>query len=340
MVNQTNMLQLQDDSGQVDIKPAKPKFASDFRTFVYNRNEGKYLGRTPLSWVKVILFYCVFYLLLCGFTFAMWRVFMSSYIDGMTTPRRLLHDSVIGANPAITMRPTGVDYPDYLNIESSSTSDLFSDEVATFLKPYNRHAQDQEQINCGQLSDHQLDRSNESCFVDMSAWEHCKQSDGFGYTLNQPAPCIFLKLNRVHAVHKICRDFDISISFQIFNWVPEFYTSTKELPEDMPTELNEHISELIGIQGELNKIWVSCEGVTEIDKRNLGEVKYIPEKGFPGYYYPFVNAKGYLSPLVAVQLVNLTRNVEVRIKCRAWAKNLNYDSNKEGIYMKFRILIH
>ncbi|CAB3372160.1 Hypothetical predicted protein [Cloeon dipterum] len=316
------MLQLQDDSaGQVDIKPAKPKFASDFRAFVYNRNEGQYLGRTPLSWVKVILFYCVFYLLLCGFTFAMWRVFMSNYIDGLTTPRRLLYDSVIGTNPALTMRPTGVDYPEYLNIESSSTSDLFSDKVATFLKPYYRLARDQEQINCGHPSEHQLDRSNESCFVDVSAWKHCTQSDGFGYTWDQPAPCIFLKLNR------------------IFNWVPEFFTSTNELPEDMPTELNEHISELIRTQGKLNTIWVSCEGVTEIDERNIGEVKYIPEKGFPGYYYPFVNGKGYLSPLVAVQFANLTRNVEVRIKCRAWAKNLNYDSNKEGTYMKFRVLI-
>ncbi|CAB3372158.1 Hypothetical predicted protein [Cloeon dipterum] len=322
MKNQTSMLQLQDDSaGQVDIKPAKPKFASDFRAFVYNRNEGQYLGRTPLSWVKVILFYCVFYLLLCGFTFAMWRVFMSNYIDGLTTPRRLLYDSVIGTNPALTMRPTGVDYPEYLNIESSSTSDLFSDKVATFLKPYYRLARDQEQINCGHPSEHQLDRSNESCFVDVSAWKHCTQSDGFGYTWDQPAPCIFLKLNR------------------IFNWVPEFFTSTNELPEDMPTELNEHISELIRTQGKLNTIWVSCEGVTEIDERNIGEVKYIPEKGFPGYYYPFVNGKGYLSPLVAVQFANLTRNVEVRIKCRAWAKNLNYDSNKEGTYMKFRVLI-
>jgi hypothetical protein len=45
---------------------------------------------------------------------------------------------------------------------------------------------------------------------------------------------------------------------------------------------------------------VSCEGENPADIENVGPVKYYPRQGFPGYYYPYENSEGYLSPLVAV----------------------------------------
>lgn len=48
-------------------------------------------------------------------------------------------------------------------------------------------------------------------------------------------------------------------------------------------------------------IWVSCEGENPADVENIGPVEYFPGQGFPGYYYPFMNTEGYLSPLVAIQ---------------------------------------
>jgi hypothetical protein len=33
----------------------------------------------------------------------------------------------------------------------------------------------------------------------------------------------------------------MSWNFQIFNWLPDYYKSTEELPEDMPKGLREHI---------------------------------------------------------------------------------------------------
>ena len=50
----------------------------------------------------------------------------------------------------------------------------------------------------------------------------------------------------------------------------------------------------------MNTIWVSCSGDTPADTENIGSIEYFPRPGFPGYFYPYTNQNGYLSPLVAV----------------------------------------
>lgn len=52
---------------------------------------------------------------------------------------------------------------------------------------------------------------------------------------------------------------------------------------------------------QLRTVWVSCDGETVADKELIGPISYNPRPGFPGYFFPFENAEGYLSPLVAVQ---------------------------------------
>lgn len=47
-------------------------------------------------------------------------------------------------------------------------------------------------------------------------------------------------------------------------------------------------------------IWISCEGENPADIENLGPINYIPQRGFPGYYYPFMNQKGYMPPVIAI----------------------------------------
>lgn len=36
------------------------------------------------------------------------------------------------------------------------------------------------------------------------------------------------------------------------------------------------------------------------DKELIGPMSYWPIPGFPGYFFPFENSEGYLSPLVAI----------------------------------------
>lgn len=57
----------------------------------------------------------------------------------------------------------------------------------------------------------------------------------------------------------------------------------------------------------MNTIWVSCEGENPADKENIGPVQYYPRQGFPGYFFPYENSEGYLSPLVAVQFTRPIR---------------------------------
>lgn len=56
----------------------------------------------------------------------------------------------------------------------------------------------------------------------------------------------------------------------------------------------------------MHSVWLTCDGELPDDKEHVGRVKYLPEQGFPGFYYPYVNGEGYLSPLVAVQFVRPT----------------------------------
>ena len=62
---------------------------------------------------------------------------------------------------------------------------------------------------------------------------------------------------------------------------------------------------------QLNTVWVNCEGMDPADKEFIGNVEYKPYQGFPGYYFPFLGEKNYLSPLVAVHFKNISSKCEV-----------------------------
>lgn len=120
------------------------------------------------------------------------------------------------------------------------------------------------------------------CIFDTNSFKDCSPANAYGY--NNSSPCVFLKLNR------------------IFNWVPEFYNDPTDLPAEMPQSLKDHIA------GEKNKnqVWVSCEAEHPVDREQLKDIKYFPSQGLSGEFYPYTNAPGYLSPLVAVQFSHPT----------------------------------
>jgi hypothetical protein len=62
---------------------------------------------------------------------------------------------------------------------------------------------------------------------------------------------------------------------------------------------------------QLNTVWLSCEGVDPADSEFIGTVEYIPFQGFPGYYFPFLGVRNYLSPLVAVHFKNISSKCEL-----------------------------
>lgn len=81
--------------------------------------------------------------------------------------------------------------------------------------------------------------------------------------------------------------------------MPDFYDDPTALPDDMPDDLKLYI---VGLKPAARKqIWVSCTGENTADLEVIGPIQYFPSRGFPGYFYPYRNEDGYMSPLVALQ---------------------------------------
>ena len=142
---------------------------------------------------------------------------------------------------------------------------------------------------------------------------------------------------------------------RIYGWEPEpFYNLTDiESHPTMPTSLKQHIQVVWekhcsnlnpdNVQcPNLRMVWMSCEGATPHDKEWLGPIMYMPIRGFPGYFYPFLGQQHYLryiksfsklnlkntqffSPVVWIQMNNITPGVLISIQCKLWAKNIRHD---------------
>ncbi|XP_059481321.1 sodium/potassium-transporting ATPase subunit beta-2-like [Neocloeon triangulifer] len=313
---------MQPAAGMHFVKPEDQTACEKIGEFIYDPKKGAILTRTPSSWAKIFLFYLIFYSCLAGMAVSLMYIFLTNNIYGKVGPCWELSESRIGTNPGLGYRPMShrtVDHFSLLIVDTKFRTQLrYIKQLDEFLKPYNNLLGQHRQI-----CDHERvpqNRSLTSCSVDISQWDPCTAQHGYGY--NQSAPCVFLKLNR------------------IFNWVPEFYNSSDELPEDMPKDLKEHITKVSNTEHEkLNMIWITCEGEMPDDKEHIGKIKYIPDQGFPGYYYPFLNTTGYLSPLVAVHFVRPQTGVIIKVECRVWAKNLLYDRRELTASVKFQLFV-
>ena len=124
-------------------------------------------------------------------------------------------------------------------------------------------------------------------WFNLSTTIECTAPEAFGYIRGHP--CIALKMNR------------------IYGWEPEpFYNLTDiESHPTMPTSLKQHIQVVWekhcsnlnpdNVQcPNLRMVWMSCEGATPHDKEWLGPIMYMPIRGFPGYFYPFLGQQHYL----------------------------------------------
>ena len=82
-------------------KPDKRPWKEKARLFFYNSEEGSCLGRTPLSWIQIILFYICFFTCLLGFWLLCWFLFTTTTPQLNDGPRWQLDKSIIGTNPGM-----------------------------------------------------------------------------------------------------------------------------------------------------------------------------------------------------------------------------------------------
>jgi len=286
----------------INQKPEK----TGFKNFLWNPDTKQFLGRTGTSWAKIGIFYVIFYICLTAFFAAMLWVFYQT-LD-VTIPKWTQNNGLIGTNPGLGFRPM----PSEKNVDStlvwfrhgnSGNWHPWTDQLTDFLETYEQPGES----GGAHFTTCSFDKGpskDQACKFDIKdLGNDCTKSQQYGYALGRP--CIILKLNR------------------IYGWTPDYYNSSKELPENMPEQLAELIR---GREKEslnqLNMVWISCEGENPADRENIGRMDYRPHQGFPGYYFPYLNVPGYLSPLVAVQFIKPQTGILINIECKARAKNI------------------
>ncbi|CAG9835139.1 unnamed protein product [Diabrotica balteata] len=293
------------DNGAVEFQFYQPDNRTKWETFrqaIYDKSSNQFLGRTPKNWGQLLFFYSIFYIVLAAL-FAICMQGLFATLDDRV-PKWRLDRSLIGVNPGLGFRPISNVTEEgsliWYNITNHTTINKWVGLIDTFLLPYKANQTGKNFVPCNK---DKRPGSKEVCETSITNFKNCSPGRMYGY--NTSTPCVFLKLNR------------------IFGWVPEFITSPQE---GMPKDLADHIQMLKDANSTERMIWVTCNGVDDFDRENIKGFNYYP-KGFSSSYYPYTNIKNYLSPIVAVEVVNITPNVLVSIECRAWAENIKYSNS-------------
>jgi len=308
--------------GGTAIKPVERHGLEAVQWFLFNKDTGAIMGRTPMSWLLITVFYIIYYSFLAAFWALCLFVFFKIGIDDKR-PCWEMEASLIGKSPAMGVRPG----QSWELIDSSMitfnanqmemVNDVpgwkeWADRTRTFLEPY-------ADVNQTGLSNCAAERKEgEVCKFPISKLGDCGKGN-FGY--DEGRPCIYLKLNK------------------IYNLVHDYYNESAKLPNEVPPRVNKMMKNLNG--PNLNQVWVHCHGENPADVEGIGNVKYYPEEaGFEGKYFPYLNEEGYISPLIAVQFMDVPAGQLLHIECRAYAKNIKYDRRDKLGRAHFELMVH
>ncbi|XP_043510605.1 sodium/potassium-transporting ATPase subunit beta-like isoform X2 [Frieseomelitta varia] len=211
-------------------------------------------------------------------------------------------NSVLATSPIISVNNS-------TNTNNNNGPERYIRALSDFLQEYRNNTSNYD-FNClNQPSN--IDHNKKPCFFDITSLGKCSKPP-YGYA-ELLQPCVLIKFNKR------------------FDWVPEYYNRSSNLPENMPSELKQAVQ-----RSPKPHIWLSCDGANNVDKEHIGKIEYIPLPGFPVQYFPFTGQPGYLSPIVALEFKNLTPNRLVTVECYLWAYNVEQRSRYS---LDFQIII-
>lgn len=288
---------------------------TSFCSFIWNSDEKTFLGRGGRSWAEIGLFYLVYYACLAGFFVGMLAVFYQTM--DVDRPKLLGDSSLLRGNPGMGFQPM----PDveYTLIRATLQPEKFKanvESIKKILKPYvEAAATNNTGIDCSVEGNVATDEH--ACIVSYSKLtEECNEKNDFGYGSNPPRPCVLLRLNK------------------IFDWMPQEYTEDNVARASVSEELQKTIL------ADPKMIYIDCVGENQADVDNLGtNITYYPTRGYPHYYYPYKNQKGYLAPVIFVQFNSVADNVALMVECRALAPNIYYDRTMKEGGVHFELLV-
>lgn len=304
-----------------------PKPHQSLKDFIWNSDEKKFLGRTGTSWLKIGLFYVIFYACLLAF----WSLCLVIFLQTVNyrEPKWITTTgSLIGSNPGLGFRPR----PPAKSIESTliwfnqgkgENWDHWVRELTNVTESY-RFVDPNAGAQLTTCNYEKYPGENEFCEfkIDLLGG-FCTKERRFGY--EEGRPCIVVKLNK------------------IYGWKPQVYENVTDLPSHMPDTVKAKIEKEFADNTTRNitkrNVWITCEGENPADIENIGEVIYYPHPGFPVYYFPFTNVQGYQSPLVAVQFNDVKAGVLINIECKAWAHNIKHDRKERRGSVHFELMV-
>jgi sodium/potassium-transporting ATPase subunit beta len=309
-----------------------PTKGKGFGNFIYDSEEGTCFGRTAASWIKIIIFYIIFYSCLAGFFCLNYYIFSKTLNED--SPKWKLDQSIIGTNPGVGFRPM----PDQdANAESTliwyqegvdSDAKFWWSQLSTMLKHNILPEGTPGTKKCNDEGETATDSA--ACLVQFSETSYCTERNKYGYQPNGK-PCVLIKLNKIFGWTPL--PFGVNNDDKYDPVLLHTDLEDKVKNDEMPGTLRDHIWKEVNRSSNavntLKTVWLSCSGESVGDKENLpeGHITYEPERKIPGYYFPYKNQKNYRSPFVMVNfdIPKTSRHLLINIECRAWAKNIKYD---------------
>jgi len=301
-----------------------------FKYLLYDPENGTVLTRTPLSWLKITVFYLIYYSLLAGFWLACLHVFFLTIPDD--SPRWILDESLIGSNPGVGMKPPMSD----LNIASSmyvfdttDTSTTTTDKdgegeknadlvkrMDLFMEKYTNNTG----LNdCADNSD----ANKGHCIFDPAVLGEC-EGPTYGYMPvdGMVKPCFFLKLNKIFG-------FDPAVIDAATLDEPEY--------DEMSAQLKAKIKEA----EDPDQIFFDCTGryPADLEAANL---KFFPDsQGVSSKFFPY-SGGNYQSPLMALQVEvkESHKGQLIHIECRAWFKGVKHSRKDKMGLTQFEVLVN
>lgn len=299
-----------------------------FGYFLYDPDNGTFLSRTPLSWLKITVFYTIYYSFLAAFWYVCLMIFFQTLPDEAIGPKWKLDGSLIGVNPGVGIRPLNQDkridsnmfvlqYKDsnMVTTDKEGEGDLnidYARRTEKFLEVYKNSVDSS--LN---YTTFDLERELGDCGV---------YPYGYVNGENPIKPCVFLKFNK------------------IWDWDPKPVTAKdfEDHVDEWPASFKDHFDNL----ADQDQIFVDCQGRYAADKEAMEQgMTYTPTtQGFPAKYFPYKgNKEKYHSPLVAVQFD--TSKLEafigqmIHVECRAYYQGVIHTTKTKTGMVQFEILI-
>ncbi|XP_076838685.1 potassium-transporting ATPase subunit beta-like [Brachyhypopomus gauderio] len=259
----------------------------DFGNFVWNSDEGTFMGRTPEKWVYISLYYVAFYVVMTAlFSLAIYVLMYTlspyepDYQDRLKSPGVMVWPDTYNDEDLV------ITY----NMSDKQSWMKMSKRLHKFLIPYN----DTTQAHCNQYNctsgryffQHHYNAPKHTkwaCPFYQSTLGNCSgiEDPTFGYTTNQP--CVIIKMNR------------------IIHFLPN--NGTGKTPYVNCTVLEGHDN---------------VRGHEYYPSSGTLDLSYFP-------YYGNLAQPTYVNPLVAVKF-DLVNERRAKIQCRVMANNIAYEN--------------